>query len=388
MTANAAAAPAPASLPRRLWGVGRKLGDAGIFFYAAAWLIVLVVFGTLAQRDLGLYMAQQKYFGSWILWVSGIPLPGGQLTMTVITLNLFAKLVFDTRWHVRRAGIIIAHVGSLLLFVGGYVTAYLSHEGSMFIPEGETTSWVEDYNHVELAVIDTSPADHDDVTAFPQPLLKAGATLEDPAFPGKIEIVEFYRNAKPVTRTAPAPPDYHDPATRFLLNEAPLETEYSRNMAGVTIRLTGFGPKADGVYLLVQGMRIPVTFQAGGKTWRLALRRQRTQLPFAIELIDFQRQMHAGTGMAKSYKSVVNLHEGGTSRRVVIQMNEPLRHEGYTFYQSSFVDSGGEQATVLAVVNNVGAAFPYISSIIICIGLLLDLLQRVPALVRRKEGTA
>ncbi|MCC7260292.1 MAG: hypothetical protein IT567_04595, partial [Alphaproteobacteria bacterium] len=53
------------------------------------------------------------------------------------------------------------------------------------------------------------------------------------------------------------------------------------------------------------------------------------------------------------------------------------------FYQSSFIAHEGTVSTVLAVVNNAGRLFPYISSIIMCIGLLIHLAQRLPLLVAR-----
>ena len=113
----------------------------------------------------------------------------------------------------------------------------------------------------------------------------------------------------------------------------------------------------------------------------LILRRQRTYLPFELELIDFEKIMHPGTNIAKSYSSLINLVEVGVSRKILISMNEPLRHRGYTFYQASFIEEGIKQTTVLATVKNYGRLFPYISTIIMCIGILYHMLFMV---LRRK----
>ena len=59
-------------------GVGRILN----------WLIILVIVGTLDQREFGLYAAQQKYFSSWFTWLSFIPIPSGRLIMTNMVINL------------------------------------------------------------------------------------------------------------------------------------------------------------------------------------------------------------------------------------------------------------------------------------------------------------
>ena len=88
--------------------------------------------------------------------------------------------------------------------------------------------------------------------------------------------------------------------------------------------------------------------------------------------------MHPGTNIAKSYSSEINLIEDKISRRVLIKMNEPLRHGGYTFYQASFVDGLDRETSVLASVKNYGRLFPYISSIIMSIGLLMHLLINLP----------
>ena len=60
-------------------------------------------------------------------------------------------------------------------------------------------------------------------------------------------------------------------------------------------------------------------------------------------------------------------------------MNQPLRYKGYSFYQSSYIDANGTEFTVLAVVNNIGRLFPYISTIIIALGILAHLVQHLRA---------
>ena len=66
-------------------------------------------------------------------------------------------------------------------------------------------------------------------------------------------------------------------------------------------------------------------------------------------------------------------------------MNEPLRHQGYTFYQASFIENGLKQTTVLATVKNHGRLFPYISTIIMCIGILYHMLFMVSKRFNRIE---
>ena len=39
-----------------------KIGSPKIFVYLIIWLMVLVFFGTIAQKDYGLYLVQMDYF--------------------------------------------------------------------------------------------------------------------------------------------------------------------------------------------------------------------------------------------------------------------------------------------------------------------------------------
>ncbi len=99
----------------------------------------------------------------------------------------------------------------------------------------------------------------------------------------------------------------------------------------------------------------------------------KVELALTRELKDGRKEVYAGTARARSYQSEVKLIEGGSERRVLIHMNHPLRHKGYTLYQSSFIENGDGQTTVLAVVHNQGRLFPYISCSIICFGLVFHL---------------
>ena len=91
-----------------------------IFVYTVLWLMILVFFGTLAQKDIGLYASQMKYFSSYIfLFYDYIPLPGGRVTLLLMTLNLSSSLFRKTLWKIKKIGVIILHIGGLLLLLGG-----------------------------------------------------------------------------------------------------------------------------------------------------------------------------------------------------------------------------------------------------------------------------
>lgn len=367
--------------------IAHFLANPEIFFYTALWLIVLLVYGTIDQKYHGLYLAQQKYFSSWIVW--GI-FPGGRLALSVVFINLLFKLIFNSPIRFNRIGTLISHSGMLLLLLGGFFTAYFSNEGSMPIPEGQTSSYYQDYNELEFAVIDKSPADHDAVISFTNEYISEGATLSDPDFPFTIKIETYYRNIDIVRREPEVTDGFHGFAQRFEFVEKRLENEFSQNMAGMVLDIQGLDDNSDGTYMVFQFMQVPQTIRASGKEYVIELRNKRYQLPFAIELLDFTKKVHPGTQTASHYSSLVNVVDGGIKREVLISMNEPLRNLDYTFYQASFIEGVEDETTVLAVVQNAGRNFPYIASCIMAFGLFIHLLIQVPKLIvrskRKQEG--
>ncbi|WP_127716404.1 cytochrome c biogenesis protein ResB [Halobacteriovorax sp. HLS] len=351
----------------------KSLSDTRIFFWATLWLIVLLFVGTIAQKDIGLYQAQERYFSSFIILLGGfLPMPGGAITMGVIFVGLLSKLIYKTPLTIKNSGIAITHLGSFLLLTGGLLTGLFSFEGNMVIPEGQSVNFFKDYHKLEVAIIDTSPKDEDITYAFSQGYLKKGNSISIDEIPFKITILDYCRNCNILPITKEVDESFQGFAKRFELSEKELEIEDGDNRAGMLIQIDG--SDNDGKYLNVEYMPVAQTIKANNKIYKIELRHKRYRLPFEIELIDFDKQMYAATSMAKSYKSVVRLKDGKLKQRTVIQMNEPLRYKGYTFYQSSFIEQDGSQTTILATVKNIGRMFPYISSIIICIGLLIHLL--------------
>lgn len=355
-----------------------KLANVDYFFWAALWLMFLVVIGTLAQKDQGLYQAQNTYFSTWIFWAGFIPLPSGLPTMGIIFVGLLSQLTFKTPFTSRKIGIAITHLGAFLLLLGGLFTALFSIEGSMMIPEGGSAGYFHDAHKLELAIINTtSSSDHDLTTAFGEGHLEAGKTLAHESVPFKLKILKFCPNSS--LKQDPSIAD------NLLISCIPLAKEDTENLAGLEFEI--FGSASDGKYYAVEGMPPMQDFQdQKGSIYQIEVRHKRYHLPFEIQLQDFDKKMHAGTEQAKSYRSVISLIDGKINQRAVIQMNEPLRYRGYTLYQSSFIENNGQQITVLSVVKNVGRLFPYISSIIICIGLLIHLLQNLPFFFKSRSG--
>jgi hypothetical protein len=366
--------------------VGEFLGRTDIFFYTLLWLIVLLIVGTLDQRFIGLYQAQQKYFSSWILWLWFFPLPGGYPTMGIISIGLVAKLIFISPWRMERLGIIITHLGALLLLFGGLLTAMFSYEGSMVIQEGGSANFIADYHKKEIAIIDTSPADFSRVTTFGPGWLKSGKILQAEDLSFQIEVLKYCRNCNFVRLAQPPEGVVHGFARNFDLQPLPLDKEDERNRAGIVFKVMGAGEGVDGMYAVFEFMPVEQTITVNQTKYIIDIRRAQTHVPFTVHLVDFEKEMYPGTTKPKSFKSVVNLVDGEVEQRSVIWMNHPLRHRNYTLFQASYIEGGARETTVLAVVRNVGRTFPYISSLIMCVGLLIHLLIKTPRLIRSRDS--
>jgi cytochrome c biogenesis protein ResB len=165
--------------------------------------------------------------------------------------------------------------------------------------------------------------------------------------------------------------------TQFMeLVAAKPKTTNEENLGGITFRISNTPDDQDGIYLVLEDIPKLPEIKIGNTTYKIHLRKVQRPLPFSIELLDFKRDMHAGTDKAKAYESRVRINDNGLQWESVISMNAPLRYKGYTFFQSSFIATPKGDVSVLAVVWNVGRTFPYIASLAMCLGLLLHLFLR------------
>ena len=97
---------------------------------------------------------------------------------------------------------------------------------------------------------------------------------------------------------------------------------------------------------------------------------KRLDLGFNMTLDHFEMEKYEGTQMAKEYRSVVNVT--GIGQRM-ISMNEPLKHGGYTFYQSSYQEDrmGEPIASIFSVNYDPGRWIKYLGSLLIVLGSIM-----------------
>ena len=281
----------------------------------------------------------------------------------------------------KRAGIVLLHAGIGLMMINELVVYALHSEGQMQIREGETVNYVQDIRTLELAVVDPSNAEHDDVVVVPQRMLKQQDIVQDEQLPFDIEVLRYLQN----TNLRQVKKDDKNLADTgqglsFIVDDARPSsgTDMSSgvDMSAVYAKfIDKQTQKPLGTHLLaLYPMFASEHVRLGDKTYNVSLRFKRDYKPYAIHLIDVRFDKYIGTSTAKNYSSDVELIDTtrNEDRKVKIWMNNPLRYAGETFYQSTFnVDPmSRKEMTGLQVVTNTGWMIPYVGCMIVATGML------------------
>ena len=165
--------------------------------------LVLIFIGTLAQVHEGLYNAQARFFKSWFvvgatLFGTKMPwliLPGGYTIGSALLVSLLTAHFTRFKWTWRRSGIFMTHLGVILLLLGQLGTDMLSTESSMRLEEGETRNYSEDFHVNELAFVNQSLPNDNEIVAIPESFLAAKGEIRNASLPFTVKIREHWPNA-------------------------------------------------------------------------------------------------------------------------------------------------------------------------------------------------
>ena len=357
--------------------------------------MLLVFLGTLAQVHLGIHAVQARYFQSLLIYWSPpgtgwkIPvLPGGYLLGTVLLVNLIAAHAVRFQLTRKKLGIILLHFGVILLLTGQLLTGLFARETQMRIDEGQTLGYSEAPREVELAVIDVTDPNFDQVVAIPEEVLARGGTIQSPTLPFTLNVRQFMGNAHLAMRSQEpqAPPSQATtgPGKNIVVAEIPRTVkDDERDLSAALVEVDGVqGPL--GTWLISNAIPDPQGFTLNGHTYELAMRQRRFYKQFALTLLDFAHDRYAGTDIPKNFSSRVRLidFERNENREVVISMNDPLRYRGFTFYQSGF--DNNDKTTILQVVKNPAMLLPYIACGLVALGLVVQFSMHLFGFVRKR----
>ena len=296
----------------------------------------------------------------------------------------------------KRGGIVLLHSGVAILMISELVVGLYGHESLMTIVEGESTSFARDIREVELAVISHGEkTDH--VVVVPESLLLASEragrdgdesqasdaviSLEVSNIPFDLKVRRFIRNCQ----MRSAEPD--DELTESGMGSFAVPVELDpvdgmndeTDMSAAYVELINRATGSPIQTVLVshdasesRGTVLPERVECGGRSWDLMLRFRRNYRPYAVELIDVRRDTYVGSSTPKSFQSTLRIANSKTNddSTHTIWMNNPLRYNGETFYQSGYHPlPSGKEASTLQLVRNSGWMLPYIGCVVVAFGM-------------------
>jgi hypothetical protein len=358
---------------------------------------VLVFIGTIAQVDEGLYNVQARYFHSLLIYWSPkgadwkLPVfPGGYLIGGVLLINLIASFIERIRLVRGRIGLIMAHAGLILLLAGQYATDRLSVESHMRLTQGEPSHYSEAGRETELAVVETTDKEADQVFPIPERLLARQNEIKVPELPFSIRVVKYHENSG-LFRRAGEGTNYPPASTQGLGQELalqavpPVTKMEERNLPAAVIELAT--PKGSlGTWLAALVVDQPQPLSVDGRSFTLQLRPTRYYKPFSITLLKFTHDKYPGTEIPKNFSSRVRVErpDTGENREALIYMNNPLRYGGETYYQSSY-DERDPRVSILQVVRNPSWLTPYFSCLLVGLWLAIHFLAHLVEFLKQRK---
>ncbi|WP_309386619.1 cytochrome c biogenesis protein [Cerasicoccus frondis] len=358
------------------------------------------------------------------------PLPGGFTLGALLLINLMCAhfRYFKASW--KKSGIAVLHFGVLLLIVSGFTTSMLQQESQMSLDEGGApVNFSTDFRNQEIVLIDKSAESEDTVTAVPFALALDQETLQLPngftlniiaavkngGMGMRMNLLGEYENFASMAGQPGAPKmdeaqfrqvsnsvtSLRDPNVVMLamdgtpmvnaehlnlqgfaprmdgvvIEHPPTYKEDEANMAAAAVQVVAPNGETLGTWLLSAGLgpEFPAQgFEYDGRRYDLSLRFERTYFPFTLQLKDFKHDVYPGTQIPKNFSSdvIIDNPQTGENRPTLIYMNNPLRYEGYTFFQASFANE--DTTSILQVVSNATWWLPYLAITLVGFGMTMQ----------------
>jgi len=353
----------------------------------------IVFVGTLDQVQIGVYEAQLRYFKSFFLYFTlpgsqfRIPyFPGGYTLGAVLLVNLIAAHLARFKFTWKKSGIQILHSGLILLLLGQLVTSLFEEESQIQLDQGQTKNYSESPYFDELAIIDQSKPDSDEVISVPANRLIKGQTISLPVSGLQLQVDESYENAALINPNQLPSANYPHlrlgpMAVAVAIPKTYKQNEQNQPTAAVTLVKDG---QPLGSWVLSSGFPQPVQFKVGSDPFAIVFRPKRYYRPFSVTLEEFKHDRYAGTDVAKNFSSKVRLVDPSAheNREALIYMNHPLWYSDLILYQAGF--GNNDQTTVLQVMKNPSRLIPYIACGMMALGLVIQFGMHLVSFVRRR----
>jgi ABC-type transport system involved in cytochrome c biogenesis permease subunit len=291
----------------------------------------------------------------------------------------------------RKGAIVLLHLGVLGLMANELYVNFTNIEQRMTLYEGQTTSQVVDIRSIELAVVDYSDPEYDQITVVPLSQLRTKQRISSEHLPFDLRVIAFFDNSDfesvdSTTRNLAT----QGAGLKVAVKETPpvsgVESRH-RNFSSAYLELFEKGSDQSlGVFLVSQYFDLPEfnrlfripgkdRVAADGKVYALDLRFKTEYKPYAVTLVDTTAEYYLGTQTPKHFSSDIVFHDPGEGMRFDkrIWMNNPMRYGGETFYQAHYEkEKSGREVSVLQIVTNRGWMIPYVCCMFTVVGLLIQ----------------
>lgn len=395
------------------------LSSYGLAVVLLLWLFLLTLFGTLehCNTELSLHAAQEKYFNSLFFrdfyltlpyldaFHIRFPLPGAQLALSLLFVNLIVGGLIRLRKRKSTVGILIAHVGIAILLAGGFVEFYMSDEGHMSLFEGERAHEFESHYYWQVSItrqlddgrVRECVIPHEDLADMER---GESRTFARDDLPFDLVLSNWMPHCEP----SPKGPMFEvavPVVDGFFLKQRPRELDAEFDVAGayatVVEKASGrrhegilWGSSYDPAASISTAARNPWVIDVDGVPWGIELLHERYPLPYTIHLDDFIHELHPRTMQDANFQSdVLKIDEHG-EQPVVIRMNEPLRDQGHIVFQSTYgprnARPGDRMYSGFSIQRNPSDQWPTIACAIIALGLGIHFVMRLRKHLRKAMG--
>lgn len=316
------------------------ISNTKFFCYLIIYFIFLLILGTIVQKNMGLLYAQKTYFTSYIILVKGIiPLPGGFLIFIITALSLCSKIYINKLK--KNIGTLTIHLGSLLLILSGLTTNIYTKEGTLSIYKNEKSNKYTSNDIIKIQITKNKE----------QLSLKINKKyiLDKKLLPFIIKINKIHQE-------------------KIKKNNISINITNNKN--------TFLNIITKNKKYLISEKQFTQTFKYKNNKYICYLKNKNHKFPFYINLKKFKKKNYPGTNTANKFKSIIIIIDNNKFLKKKIKMNNPTKHKEHTFYQTAFIEKEKIKATILTVIKNKFSFFPYISSTIIFIGILIHLITK------------
>lgn len=307
-------------------------------FMAALLVVYAFVIGcaTFLESSFDAISIKELIYTSW--WFIAIQI------LMIINFILIAS--HRSLWKQRKYGTLLLHYGFVVILIGAMTTHLFGEESMLSVREGER-------NNLSLSsdtyiTVKVKNGDNEQI-------------IREKAIYGELVKNNF--------------------SLLFDVNGKPLLVEYRSYM----------GTSADGMLnmeILYDGERQKLSVEGGKYQYQPAMAvnikgvdvsvsygSQIVELPFSVELIDFNLERYPGSSSPSSYSSDVIINYNGAKEKTKIFMNNIAYVGSYRIYQTSY--DKDEQGTILTVNNDlVGTIISYFGYLMMAIGFVLAIFHK------------